>query len=475
VSSTRALHAALGYARVHAERALADLVDWLAIPSESADPARAGDVRAGAGWLAGHLREGGFAEVAVLETPGHPAVYGRAPAGDPHAPTLLLYGHYDVQPVDPVREWTSPPYRPVLREGNLYARGATDDKGQLFALVTGVCAYLRAGQPLPVHVVVLAEGEEEVSSPHLGWLLERERRRLACDAVVLADQPMFDRRTPLVLYGVRGSAYLQLDVRGPAVDLHSGTFGGAVDNPASVLARILAALQDGRTRRVLVPGFYDAVRELDPAERAELAAAPVTDELALALTGAPALAGEQGYPLAERIATRPTFEVHGLLAGHTSDDGKKTVVPARAMAKVSWRLVPDQDPDDIIAKVRGYLDELTPPTVRLSVRVLGRSHPAVMGRDSAVNRAVARAYRDAMGADPRYLRGGGSEPAVWQLQRVLGVPVCMIGFGLPTDNAHAPDEHLAVDLFHQGVQVSARLLWAYRDQASQESAGEGSA
>lgn len=457
--SEAAVHEARRYARTSREQALDDLCELLRIPSESGDPAHHGDVRRAARWLESHLTGAGFDDVRVLETPGHPAVYGRAGAATDR-PTLLLYGHYDVQPADPLDEWRTPPYEPTVVDGRLYARGASDDKGQAFALVTGVAAYLRTGAPPPVNVVVLLEGEEELSSPHLGGLLDEHRRLLSCDAVVIADQPMLDRHTPLVLYGVRGSVYLGVEVRGPSTDLHSGTFGGAVDNPANVLARIIASLQDPVTRRVLVPGFYDQVRDLDPVERAHLAGLPVTEELARALTGARDLAGEAGYPLVERLATRPTFDVHGMLAGHVTD-GKKTVIPARAYAKLSSRLVPDQDPEDIVAKYRAHVASVAPSTVDVTVDVLGASRPAVMPRDSAINQAAARAYRLVLGHAPLFMRGGGSEPAVWELQRSLDAPVSMIGFGLPTDNIHAPNEHLTLDSFAAGIDTAIELLAAY--------------
>ncbi len=322
-------------------------------------------------------------------------------------------------------------------------------------------ALIAGAADAPVNVKILAEGEEEISSPHAGELLRRERDRLACDAVLIADQPMLDRRTPLILYGVRGCVYAEVEVRGTPRDLHSGTYGGAVDNPALVLARMLASLMDGESRRVLVPGFYDDVRDVDPAE---FAGNPVDDAVGLAMTGARALAGEAGYPLAQRVSVRPTLEVNGMVSGYTGP-GRKSVIPAAAVAKLGCRLVPDQRPEEVFTRLRDHLLAVAPPTVAVEVRRLAGGRPAVMDRDAPLTLAAVRAYREVVGAAPVFLRGGGSEPVVPELLDVLGAPVTMVGYGLPTDNIHAPDEHLAVEQLHLGVECTRRTLAVFGARA----------
>jgi acetylornithine deacetylase/succinyl-diaminopimelate desuccinylase-like protein len=455
------LEAALAYARAHQEAHLAELSDWLRIPSISTLPEYADEVRGAAAWAQTKLGAIGFEQVELIETARHPLVYAeRLGVG---APTLLIYGHFDVQPVDPLEAWDCPPFEPRLERDNLYARGASDDKGQVYALLAALESCLKSSDELPVNVKILLEGEEEISSPSLFPYLRSHAAKLAADAILIADQQMLDPEHPLIMYGVRGSLYIEIEARGPAIDLHSGTFGGGVDNPFNVLARLLASLQDGETRRVRIPGFYDSVQDLDEEERALIASAPINDQLGSYLTGAPALAGEHGFSLAERISVRPTLDIHGIAGGFTGE-GKKTVIPSRATAKLSMRLVPRQDPDEIFALLSQYLEQIKPPTVDLDVRMIGKARPVKIDYRAPAVQAAARAYKMAFGASPVYLRGGGSLPIVDEMITVLSrpdqerIPVVMIGFGLPDDQTHAPNEKLYLPNFYKGIETMIHYL-----------------
>ena len=446
------LDAGLQYARERRQPFLDSLCDLLSIPSVSTLPEHAPDMRRAADWLANYLRGMGMPEVEVIQTAGAPVVYGAWLGAGPEAPTLLAYGHYDVQPVDPLDAWRTPPFEPTLRGDDLLCRGASDDKGQLFAVLAAAEAYLKTAGRLPINLKVLLEGEEEILGESLPAVLRQRRQALAADAVLICDEACLDPRTPLIMYGVRGNCYLEVEVRGPAHDLHSGTFGGVVDNPFNVLVRLLAACQDPATHRVLIPGFYDQVRPLDDEERALLAQVPVTDEVARHLTGAPALAGEEGYSALERASVRPTFDIHGLPGGFTGE-GKKTVIPARAAAKVSMRMVPDQNPHDIARLFESYLRSMAPPTVELRFCLWGAAQPALVNHRAPAIQAMAGAFERGFGARPLYMRGGGSLPIVHGFQEVLAVPIVLTGFGLPDDNAHAPNEKLHLPTFYRGVET----------------------
>jgi acetylornithine deacetylase/succinyl-diaminopimelate desuccinylase-like protein len=455
------LEEALAYARANRSAHLSGLCDWLRIPSVSTLPEHAPDVRRAAQFAAERLREMGFQRVELRETDGHPILYAEWMGVD--APTLLIYGHYDVQPVDPLAEWTRPPFEPHIEGQTLYARGASDDKGQAFAVLAALESYLQSGGRLPVNVKVLLEGEEEVVSPNLFPYLHRHADELAADAILIADQDMLAPEIPVVMWGVRGILYVEIEVQGPARDLHSGTFGGAVDNPFNVLSRLLAGLQDGQTGKVLIPGFYDRVQELTEEERALIAQAPIHDEMGLALTGAPALGGELGYSLAERVSVRPTLDVHGIAGGFTGE-GMKTVVPAKASAKVSMRLVPNQTPDEIAGRLEAYLQAQCPPTVRWAMRILGQAMPVKIDYKSPAVQAAAAAYERGFGHRPVFLRGGGSLPIVRAMIDELSrpgrgdIPVIMIGFGLPDDRTHAPNEKFHLPNFYQGIETVIHYL-----------------
>jgi acetylornithine deacetylase/succinyl-diaminopimelate desuccinylase-like protein len=438
-----------------AARIREELFELLRIPSVSTDPAYRADVQRAAEWLAGSLRAAGLT-AEIHPTPGHPIIlaeWRQAPAG---APTVLIYGHYDVQPAEPLDLWTSPPFEPTLRDGRIYARGATDDKGQLFLHVKALEAHLRTRGTLPVNVVLLAEGEEEGGGNHLPTFLESHVERLRADAVVISDSTMFAPGLPAILSAIRGIAYFQLDVQGPGVDLHSGTYGGAVVNPATALARILATLHDA-DGRIAIPGFYDRVREWPAELRRQIADLPFDEREMQEDVGAPDLGGEAGYTVLERLWTRPTCDVHGLLSGYTSE-GTKTVIPARAMAKVSCRLVADQDPAEIDRLFRAHIERVTPPGVRVEVTFFIGAPAWRASLEGPLFAAASRSLAAVFGREPVIIGDGGSLPVVSDFQRLLGAPVLLMGFGLPGENAHAPNEWLSVDNFAGGMRTVA-LLW----------------
>ena len=435
------------------EAALEELKAFLRIPSVSGDPARRGEVRRAAAWVAEFLRGFGC-RVEVLETPGHPVVYGEW-TGAPGRPTLLTYGHYDVQPEDPADRWTSPPFEPAVREGAIYARGAADDKGQVFIHLKAAEAWLRAEGRLPVNLKFLIEGEEEVGSPNLEPFVMAEAGRLKADAVAISDTAMLAKGVPALCVGLRGLLYCQVDLQGPATDLHSGIFGGSVANPAGVLCRLLAGLTDEQGR-VTIPGFYDDVRPLTGAEREAFAALPFDETAYREALGVPALDGEAGFTTLERRWARPTFEVNGLQAGFTGV-GSKTVLPARAMAKVSMRLVPDQDPEKIVDAFETALRRHSPPSVTLAITRMHGSKPWLAPTDHPALQAGARALERGFGRRPVFIREGGSIPIVTTLTERLGVPILLLGFGLPDENAHAPNERLDLENFSRGIVTVAHL------------------
>ena len=442
------------FINVNRDRYVDELKQYLAIPSISALPEHAGDVRRAAEWTADSCRAAGLENVKLIETPGNPVVYGDW-LHAPGKPTVLFYGHYDVQPVDPVNLWTSPPFEATVRDGEIYARGAADDKGQVFMHIKAVEAHLKQGGSLPVNMRFFIEGEEEVGSVHLDDFVRGHKQDLAADVVVISDSPMFDRGIPSICYGLRGLAYFQIDVRGTKSDLHSGSFGGAVANPAFVLAQILTQMKD-RGGHIKIPGFYDDVRELSEAERAEWKKLPFNETKYRKELGAPKLFGETGYSTLERIWARPTFEVNGLQSGFTGE-GAKTVLPATAMAKVSMRLVPDQHPDKVAKQFEDYLKKVAPKTVDVKITRMHGGRPWMAEFDNKYVRAAGRAIEKGFGKPPVFNREGGSIPVVSTFQEELGVPSVLFGVGLPDENAHAPDERLDLGNFHNGVIASAYL------------------
>jgi len=442
------------YINVNRDRYVDELKQYLAIPSISALPEHAGDTRRAAEWTADALRNAGMQNVSLMETPGNPVVYGDW-LGAPGKPTILFYGHYDVQPVDPVNLWTSPPFEATVRDGEIYARGAADDKGQVFMHIKAVEAFMKQAGSLPMNIKFFIEGEEEVGSVHLDQFVRDHKQQLAADVVVISDSPMFDRGIPSICYGLRGLAYFQIDLRGTRSDLHSGSFGGAVANPAMVLAQILAQMKD-RSGRIKIPGFYDDVRELSEAERAEWRKLPFNETKYRKELGAPKLFGETGFSTLERVWARPTFEVNGLLSGFTGE-GAKTVLPAIAMAKVSMRLVPDQHPDKVAQQFEAYLKKVAPKTVDVKLTRMHGGKPWMAEFDNKYVRAAGRAIEQGFGQQPVFNREGGSIPVVSTFQEELGVPSVLFGVGLPDENAHAPDEKLDLGNFHNGIIASAYL------------------
>jgi acetylornithine deacetylase/succinyl-diaminopimelate desuccinylase-like protein len=434
---------------------ITQLKDYLAIPSISSHPDHVDDVKRCAAWTAEEMQRVGLENTRIIETAGYPVVYGDwlHAAG---APTILFYGHYDVQPVDPVDLWESPPFEATVRDGELYARGAADDKGQIFMHFKALEAHLKKAGKLPVNIKLLIEGEEEIGSVHLNDFVRENKDLLAADVLVVSDTAMFGRGVPSICYSLRGLAYLQIDLRGTTGDLHSGQFGGAVANPAMVLAQILAQMKD-RGGRVKIPGFYDDVRPLSDEERAAWKALPFSERRFKKELGAPKLYGESGYTVLERMWGRPTFEVNGLLSGFTGD-GAKTVIPAVAMAKVSMRLVPDQDPDAIAELFEAYLRKVAPKTVELTITRMHGGRPWITAYDNPYVQAAGRAIERGFGKEPVFCREGGSIPVVSTFQDELDLPAVLFGVGLPDENAHAPNERLDLGNFHNGV-VSAAILY----------------
>jgi acetylornithine deacetylase/succinyl-diaminopimelate desuccinylase-like protein len=444
----------IDFINTHRDRYVDELKAYLAIPSISALPQHAADVTRCAEWTAEEMRRIGLQNVKLIETPGFPVVYGDW-LGAPGAPTILFYGHYDVQPVDPLNLWESPPFEATVRDGEIYARGAADDKGQVFMHFKAIEAHLKQNGRLPVNMKIILEGEEEVGSANLDNFIKAHKDELAADVVVISDSPMFDRGVPSICYGLRGLVYFQIDLRGTKSDLHSGSFGGAVANPNMVLAQILAQMKD-RGGRIKIPGFYDDVRELTPEEREQWKRLPFNERRYAKELGAPKLFGESGYSTLERVWGRPTFEVNGLLAGFTGE-GAKTVIPAVSMAKVSMRLVPNQDPDTIAARFEEYVRKVAPKTVDVKVTRMHGGKPWMTDFDNPFVQAAGRAIEKGFGKTPVFNREGGSIPVVATFQEILGLPSVLFGVGLPDENAHAPNEKLDLGNFHGGVIASAYL------------------
>ncbi|MEO7118253.1 MAG: dipeptidase [Candidatus Limnocylindrales bacterium] len=437
-----------------AER-LASYQAFLRIPSISTLPAHAPDVRAAAEWLASTMREAGVEHVEVAETGGHPVVYGDWLHAD-GAPTVLIYGHYDVQPVDPLDLWTSPPFEPVIDGDRILARGAADDKGQVHAHAMAAAAMTASRGVFPVNVRYLFEGEEESSSVHLERWLEANRARLVADVAIISDTGFFQGNIPAITISLRGMMYCQIDVIGSPVDLHSGGYGGAVQNPANALAQIIAALK-GPDGRIRVPGFYDQVVALSADEQAALAALPFDEAAYLEKVGVPALVGEVGYSTLERRAIRPTLDVNGIWGGFQGE-GAKTIIPAHAHAKVSCRLVADQDPALIFERLRDFVLEIAPPGVTVTIQTLGGGRPSRTPIDHPVAQAAARALEAVFGQPPLFIREGGSIPVAASFERILGLPVVLLGFSQPYENAHAPNEWMSLANYEGAIRTIIRTL-----------------
>lgn len=452
-------HAALeAHLEATAERRLGRYQDFLRIPSISGIPEHAPDCRRAADWLAGELAAAGLEHVEVAETGGHPMVYADW-LHAPGAPTVLVYGHYDVQPVDPIDEWEAAPFEPIVRDGRILARGASDDKSNVMITLLAVEGVLATTGRLPVNLKLVFEGEEESSSVHLDAWLAANRDRLAADAALVADSGFFEGNLPAVTVGLRGICAAEIHVRGPFQDVHSGSYGGTIENPVNALAAIIAALK-GPDGRVRIPGFYDDVVALTDADRAALAELPFDDEAYRASLDVPALAGESGYTTLERRGARPTFDVNGIWGGF-SGEGSKTIIPASAHAKITCRLVANQDPERIFGLVRDQVLRVAPPGVRVDVVYQGGGRPTLTPLDHPATRAFALALEATFGRPPLYTREGGSIPVAASFESIVGLPVTVMGFPPPDGNFHAPNEWMDLANFEGGIRAMARFFDEY--------------
>jgi acetylornithine deacetylase/succinyl-diaminopimelate desuccinylase-like protein len=442
------------YLEENRDRFLADLEAALRIPSVSAQPEHRADVRRCAEHVAAHLRAIGITHAEVVDTAGHPVVYGEW-LGALGAPTMLLYGHYDVQPPEPLELWRTPPFEPTLLDGKLHARGACDDKGQVYMHLSAIAAHFAVNGRLPVNVKLVIEGEEEVGSEHLGDFLRAWKPRLAADVIVVSDTSMLGADQPSLCYALRGLCYTQVEVTGPTRDLHSGEFGGAVMNPANALAGIIAGLKDA-DGRITVKGFYDAVRPLTDLERSAMAELPFDEAGFLRESGAPEAFGEKGFSTLERITSRPTLDVNGIWGGYIGA-GAKTVLPSVASAKISMRLVPDQEPETIFRAFEARVRELAPPGVTVKVDYHHGAVPFITDPAHPMLQAAIRALGRSWSKKPSLVREGGSIPVMATFQDVLGLPSILMGFGLHDDQVHAPNEKFSLTSFHGGTTSCAYL------------------
>jgi acetylornithine deacetylase/succinyl-diaminopimelate desuccinylase-like protein len=445
------------FARANRSRFRAELQDFIRIPSVSAQPRHAGDVRKCAEWLGVQLRKTGLPRVQIVPTKGSPLVYAewlRAPG----KPTVLIYGHYDVVPAEPLNEWKTPPFEPTVRGDNLFGRGACDDKGQLFCHVKAIESLLKTQGALPVNIKCLFEGEEEINSPNLAAFVARNQRALRADVAVMSDTRFLAPGRPAIAYALRGKLTAELEVRGPGHDLHCGNFGGAIHNPLQALCQILATLHDAGGR-VTIPGFYDRVREWDRQERESMARTGPRDEEILSDAAATQPWGEPDFSAYERTTIRPALSINGIVGGYQGE-GAKAVIPARATAKLDFRLVPDQQSRAIEQLLRAHVARVTPPTVRSVVRVLATAAPALVNREHPALRAATFAYRRSFGVTPVLLRSGGTIPVTNTFQRVLGVPTVLMGFALPEDQIHAPNEKFRLAHFFKGIETCIWFLTA---------------
>lgn len=451
--------APLQYSRQPArqEHWLKELRELLAFPSISAMPAHRRDIAAAAQWLKEHLTRLGMHHAQVLPGPGggHPSVYADWLLA-PGQPTLLLYGHYDVQPVDPLKEWRTPPFRATRIGQNLFARGASDDKGQLFIHLKTIESYLATMGTLPVNIKVWLEGEEEINSPNLQAFLDREAERLDADAVLVSDTEMIGHGRPSIIYGLRGSLAFELEVSGPQHDLHAGRYGGAVHNPLQALCEIIAKLHN-RHGRVTIPGFYDRVREVAPGERQELRCGAPDNAQIMADLDIPAGWGEEGYALFERMTIRPALTVNGISGGYIGP-GIKTVIPRKGLARLSMRLVPAQEPAEIAWLLQQHIATIKPPAVYTRLKIKDGSAPVVIRRRHPVMAAAARAIERVWDVPPVFTRSGGTIPLVAHLQRRFAVPIILLGFGLPDDDIHAPNEKISLPNFFRGIETVIQFL-----------------
>ena len=453
---TQLSNAARQYSRTHAEQFRKELRDFLSIPSISTDPTHAPDMRRAAEWLAAHMQDLNLENVQVMETAGYPVAYGEWLGAGPDKPTVLVYGHYDVVPAEMADGWETPPFEPVEKDGKIYARGATDDKGQLFIHVKALESYLKTAGHAPVNVKFLIEGEEEVASPNLVPFIKEHLDLLMADVCIISDTSMRTIEEPAILHSLRGMTYVEVEVQGPTDDLHSGLWGGAVHNPALALVEILGKLFNP-DNTIAVPGFYDDVVPLTAEERAMIAKTDLTEAQYKQSTGVPAVWGDANYSIRERISARPTLDINGLWSGWAGP-GPKTIVPARAGAKLSSRLVGNQDPHKIFEQIKSYIEAIAPPTVKVTVRLVTTGKAALFPFDIPEMQAASRAYEQGWGATPLFTRGGGSIPVVAEIADLMGIPVVLMGFGLDDDGLHSPNERFSIEMFHRGIETAIVYL-----------------
>jgi len=460
----KTVSAAIEFARSNQRRFVEELKDLIRIPSISTLPEHASNVRRAAEFIAAELRRIGMENVRLVETVtpehpnGHPLVYADWLHAEGAAPTVLCYGHYDVQPAEPLDEWTTPPFEPAERNGNLYARGAVDDKGQMWMHVKALESLFAAnGSKLPVNIRVLIEGEEEVGGEGIAWFVREHGDQLRADVALVSDTEMFAPELPTLCVGLRGMIYTEIEVRGARIDLHSGMYGGAAPNPFVALAQIIAKLKD-ENGRILIPGFYDKVAAPSDDELKAWKALPFDEEHYRATEiGSKELTGEAGYSVLERTWARPTLDVHGMPGGFIGA-GAKTVIPAKAVAKVSMRLVPDQVPAEVFAQYKAYVESIVPRGVEVTVRLIHSADPIVVSTDNSYVKAATEAMHEVFGTDTVFVRGGGSIPIVGDFEHGLKVPTLMMGFGLPDDNLHAPNEKFHLANFHRGIESIVRFF-----------------
>jgi len=439
----------LKYIESNRDNFVIELKEFLKIPSISTNPENKNDVRDCALFVEKEMRSIGLENVKIHETPGHPIIYGEWLHAGGDVPTILVYGHYDVQPVDPVELWTDPPFTPAVKDGKIYARGAADDKGQVFIHFKSIQSHLLNNKSLPVNLKILIEGEEEIGSVNLDSFIEKNKELLKCDYVVISDTGMFDKDVPSICYGLRGLAYMQVEVTGPNRDLHSGSFGGAVDNPINALAHIICKLKDDKGK-ILIDGFYDDVIPLNEKERFEYTKLPFDEGKYKETLEIDETFGEDGYSTLERASARPTLDCNGIWGGFQGE-GAKTVLPSKAGAKISMRLVPNQEPEKIEKLFAEYVKKISPKTVKVNVKSLHGGKGAITPIDSPAMDAAVEAMKKGFGKVPLFTREGGSIPVVSTFQTLLNAPTILLGFGLPDENIHSPDEHFSLDNFHKGI------------------------
>ena len=440
------------YIKSNYDNYIDELIEYLKIPSISTTAAPKPDLKKCAKFVADKLKAAGMKKVKIIPTEGHSLVYGEL-IHDPKLPTVLIYGHYDVQPVDPLELWKSPPFEPVIKNGKIWARGANDNKGMNLVHIKSVEAFKKTGTDLPVNIKYIIEGEEEIGSENLGKFLKKNKSLLSCDAVLISDTSMYAPNTPTINYGLRGLCYMEVEVTGPNRDLHSGTFGGTVANPINILAEMINKLQD-KNGKIRIPGFYEEVRKLTKKERENYKKLKFSEAEYKKELGVKELKGEKGYSTLERMSGRPTLDCNGIYGGFT-EEGAKTVLPSKATAKISMRLVPDQNPKKIAKLFTKYIKDIAPKSVSVKVKELHGGLPIVVDLDSPAMEAASKAASKAFGKKTLYTREGGSIPIVVEFAKQLKSPVILMGLGLDTDNIHSPNEHFSLSSFKKGILASA--------------------